>query len=283
MCYAELSTYITTSGSAYAYVYTCLGEFPAVIAAACLTLEYLVSAAAVARSWGDKMLEWMKMELGAGDWVDDVFAPNGHDDETGIHGFNPLAGILSVLTVWLLMLGVKESKVVTNVVTTGKVFVVLFMTVGGFCLYKSENLTPYVPPSVDGQFGWSGVLRGATSSFFGYLGDPQREKACFERSAENERLRTRYSRASERRYSFASCVICSWIAGISCPKCIVSGLERYERHTRAFTRSLIAQIPDSSQHKRFVSSYLTTTVCPPTHSFLPLQATTRSVASQGRL
>jgi APA family basic amino acid/polyamine antiporter len=160
MCYAELSTYITTSGSAYAYVYSSLGELPAVIAAACLTLEYLISGAAVARSWGDKCLEWFKMELGAGPWVDTVFAPFGPE------GLNPLAGILSALTVWLLATGVKESKSVTNFVTSAKVFVVLFMTVGGFFLYDSNNLSPYIPP----QFGWTGVLRGATSSFFGYLG-----------------------------------------------------------------------------------------------------------------
>jgi APA family basic amino acid/polyamine antiporter len=33
-------------------------------------------------------------------------------------------------------------------------------------MFKGSNLSPYVPP----QFGFAGVLRGATSSFFGYLG-----------------------------------------------------------------------------------------------------------------
>ena len=37
-CYAELSAKIPVSGSAYAYVYTCMGEYFAVVAAACLTL-----------------------------------------------------------------------------------------------------------------------------------------------------------------------------------------------------------------------------------------------------
>ena len=59
----------------------------------------------------------------------------------------------------------KESKRTTNVVTALKVGVVLFMIVGGFSLYSTENLTPYTSPH-----GLPGVLQGATTSFFGYLG-----------------------------------------------------------------------------------------------------------------
>jgi APA family basic amino acid/polyamine antiporter len=40
------------------------------------------------------------------------------------------------------------------------------MTIGGFTLFNSSNFKPFVPP----EFGASGVLRGAVSSFFGYLG-----------------------------------------------------------------------------------------------------------------
>ena len=56
-CYAELSANIPASGSAYTFVYTACGEYFAVLAAGCLTLEYLVSGAAVARNWGDKVRE----------------------------------------------------------------------------------------------------------------------------------------------------------------------------------------------------------------------------------
>ena len=40
------------------------------------------------------------------------------------------------------------------------------MTIGGFTLFNISNFKPFVPP----EFGASGVLRGAVSSFFGYLG-----------------------------------------------------------------------------------------------------------------
>ena len=49
--------------------------------------------------------------------------------------------------------------------TVAKVGVVCFMIVGGFALFDGDNLSPYVGPK-----GFSGVLQGATTSFFGYLG-----------------------------------------------------------------------------------------------------------------
>ena len=52
----------------------------------------------------------------------------------------------------------------TNFFTVVKVALVLFMILAGFSLFRSENLTPAAP------FGFGGILRGATSSFFGYLG-----------------------------------------------------------------------------------------------------------------
>ena len=59
LCFAELSGQIPAAGSTYAYTYAAMGELPAVVAAGCLCLEYLVSAAAVARGWGDKVVDWI--------------------------------------------------------------------------------------------------------------------------------------------------------------------------------------------------------------------------------
>jgi APA family basic amino acid/polyamine antiporter len=44
--------------------------------------------------------------------------------------------------------------------------------VAGAAYVKRENLTPFVPPNLGpfGQFGWSGVLRGAGVMFFAYIG-----------------------------------------------------------------------------------------------------------------
>jgi amino acid transporter len=165
LCYAEWAGRLPAAGSTYVYAFVSLGEWAAVIAGACLTLEYGVSGAAVARSWGDKVIEWLVNEW---QW-----------DATFLAGefFNPLAGFISALSVVCLAYGVKESKAVTNTFTVLKVMLVMFMIVGGFWYFRVENLTPLAP------FGVTGVLRGATSSFFGYLGYD--EVCCLASEAKN--------------------------------------------------------------------------------------------------
>ena len=44
-----------------------------------MTLEYLVSGAAVARNWGDKVLDWLVVEMEAGDWATNMLAPFGRN------------------------------------------------------------------------------------------------------------------------------------------------------------------------------------------------------------
>lgn len=155
VCYAELAGKLPSAGSVYVYAYVSIGELPAVLAAACLTLEYVGSAAAVARSWGDKIIEWAHEEsLPLERYLDPGF------------GFNPMAFIVSFSSTLLLLKGVKESKGVTNFFTVFSVCLVLSMAVGGLTLMQRKNLVPLIPP----QYGLAGVFRGATSSFFGYIG-----------------------------------------------------------------------------------------------------------------
>src|SRR5687768_15711454 len=51
VCYAELASAVPVSGSSYSYAYATVGELPAMAVAACLLLEYGVSAAAVSVGW----------------------------------------------------------------------------------------------------------------------------------------------------------------------------------------------------------------------------------------
>ena len=58
VCYAELASAVPVSGSSYSYAYATLGELPAIGVAACLLLEYGVSAAAVAVGWSQYLNEF---------------------------------------------------------------------------------------------------------------------------------------------------------------------------------------------------------------------------------
>ncbi|SNU01644.1 Amino acid permease [Ruaniaceae bacterium KH17] len=53
VCYAELASTMSTSGSSYSYTYATLGEVVAFAVGACLILEYGVSAAAVVVGWSE--------------------------------------------------------------------------------------------------------------------------------------------------------------------------------------------------------------------------------------
>eukprot|EP00956_Cyclotella_meneghiniana_P044901 scaffold342321_cov103-Cyclotella_meneghiniana.AAC.1 len=123
-----------------------------------LTLEFLLSGSAVARSWGDKVVEWARVQLSASDQVIGVLDPG--------YNINPMACLISILSSILVVRGIKESKLITDIFTWIKVLLVLFMMTGGFILFNKDNMSPLIPP----EFGVQGVLRGSMSSFFGYLG-----------------------------------------------------------------------------------------------------------------
>ena len=155
VCYAELGCRLP--GSTYTFAYVALNELAAVWAVACLTLEYVVSGAAVARSWGQKVGIWTK-ELGlrSGDgWLSDST-------------LDPMAFLICVATTALVVKGVEESKAVTNVFSALKVGLVVLMTVGGFFYFQEEHIVDDFMPH-----GVPGVLRGASSCFFAFLGYDQ--------------------------------------------------------------------------------------------------------------
>jgi APA family basic amino acid/polyamine antiporter len=158
-CYAEMASQVPDAGSAYAYAYVAMGELFGVLAASCLSLEYIMAASAVSRSWADKVTLYLIEELNVGPWVHDYLQPN-------LWSVSPLAFLISTATVMLLLNGVHQTKAITNFFTVVKVGVVAFMIIAGFALANPSNWIPFVPP----QFGVVSVIRGSTVTFFGYLG-----------------------------------------------------------------------------------------------------------------
>lgn len=161
VCFAELSCRIPAAGSSYAYSYVCWGQLAAVIAAACLTLEYGVAGAAVARSWGEKVVLVVSGDEAGLESTNDSWLLSG--------GMNIPALLISAASTMLLIKGVKESKNATNWITAVKMLLVFFMIAGGFWLSMTRDRSYGNGPSTI-PIRTAGILRGATSSFFGYLG-----------------------------------------------------------------------------------------------------------------
>jgi basic amino acid/polyamine antiporter, APA family len=158
ICYAELASAVPVSGSSYSYAYATLGELPAIGVAACLLLEYGVSAAAVAVGWSQYLNELFDNLFG-------VMIPDSLSqapEQGGI--FNLPAVILIGLCTLLLIRGASESAKVNAVMVMIKIGVLLLFIVLGLQGWNSDNLSDFTP------FGLSGITSAAGIIFFSYIG-----------------------------------------------------------------------------------------------------------------
>ncbi len=180
LCYAEFASMIPIAGSAYTYSYATLGEFFAWIIGWDLILEYLFCAPSVAVGWSGLVVAFLK-ELGITIPSTLTGAPvgfvDGHYVLTGNIANLPAVAIVFLLSV-LLILGIKESANFNNVMVVIKVSVILICIAFGLWFVLGHldvakaNWTPFIPENTGkfGEFGWSGVLKGAGVIFFAYIG-----------------------------------------------------------------------------------------------------------------
>ena len=128
LCYAELSSSIPISGSAYTYTYATMGEFMAWIIGWDLMLEYAVGAATVGIAWSEYLNNLLTNVLGMSaipyEWCHSPFE-HSVDGISGIMNI-PAFGIIAVLSL-LLIKGTKESAFVNGIIVITKVAIVVLM------------------------------------------------------------------------------------------------------------------------------------------------------------
>lgn len=167
MCYSEFSTMIPIAGSAYTYAYATMGELLAWIIGWDLVIEYAIGAATVSVSWSSytvKLLHRFGIEL-----------PNAlthcpWDVQPGL--INLPAVFIIVIISCLLIIGISESARVNAIIVVVKVSIVIVVIFVGYSYVKPENYVPFIPPNTGtfGEFGISGIMRGAAVIFFAYIG-----------------------------------------------------------------------------------------------------------------
>jgi APA family basic amino acid/polyamine antiporter len=181
LCYAEFASLVPMAGSAYTYGYATLGEFIAWIIGWDLILEYALGAVTVAIGWSGYVVSFLR-DLGI-HIPAHLSAAHGTlvtlpDGGTTTAVFNLPAVIIIAIVTTLLVVGIRESANVNNVIVFVKVGVVLLFIVGAAHAVNPENWHPFIPPQtigpdgapVPGAFGWSGVMTGAAVVFFAYIG-----------------------------------------------------------------------------------------------------------------
>ncbi|KAG5556206.1 hypothetical protein RHGRI_006728 [Rhododendron griersonianum] len=163
-CYAELASRCPSAGSAYHYSYICVGEGVAWLIGWALILEYTIGGSAVARGISPNLA----LLFGGPDSLPAFLARHS------IPGLgvvvDPCAAILVVVVTGLLCVGIKESTVAQAIVTIANVCAMIFVIIAGGYLGFKTGWTGYELPVGYFPFGADGMLAGAATVFFAYIG-----------------------------------------------------------------------------------------------------------------
>ena len=202
--YAEFSSLIPVSGSAYTYSYVVFGEVFAWIIGWALIMEYSIGNVTVAISWSDyfsalvehispyKLPEWMCMDyfsakesydtviakISTGINTDALALQSGGslllDGYNAIHNAPVVLGInlvmdvpallINLLITWLVYRGIKESRNASNMMVLIKIVIVLLVIFVGAFYVNVSNWNPFLPNGI------GGLLSGISAVFFAYIG-----------------------------------------------------------------------------------------------------------------
>jgi APA family basic amino acid/polyamine antiporter len=182
LCYAEFASTVPVSGSAYTYSYVAFGEIFAWIIGWDLLMEYAIGNIAVAISWSDYFTNLMdKAGMHIPDWLtmDYMSAKHGFADGVAssvsawthapqIFGFRLIMDLPALLIValitYIIFIGIKESRSVSNVMVILKLAVIFFVIVLGAYYVNPTNWSPFTPT------GFKGIMKGVSAVFFAYIG-----------------------------------------------------------------------------------------------------------------
>ena len=175
LCYAEFAAMVPVSGSAYTYSYATMGELFAWIIGWDLVLEYSVGAATVAISWSQYLVKFLGkygLHIPAR-LVMSPFESATLADGSVVSGYVNVPAMLVVLAITAVVTrGTKGSAWFNGLVVALKVAVVLVFIALGWQYIDPANYQPYIPANTGtfGEFGLSGILRGAGVIFFVFIG-----------------------------------------------------------------------------------------------------------------
>eukprot|EP01102_Stenamoeba_stenopodia_P017210 TRINITY_DN6137_c0_g1_i2.p1 TRINITY_DN6137_c0_g1~~TRINITY_DN6137_c0_g1_i2.p1 ORF type:complete len:609 (+),score=105.85 TRINITY_DN6137_c0_g1_i2:267-2093(+) len=174
LCYAEFAARIPISGSAYTFSYVSLGEIVAWIIAWCLTLEYAISASAVAQGWAGNFCNLAFPNDGCPLWLNGWSVSSGSSSGDEVISTSLLSIIIIAACTLILIVGAKESSTFNVCMTVWNIVVILFIIILGSFHINPENWKPVVPndPSRTSFLpnGMKGVFMGAGTVFFSYIG-----------------------------------------------------------------------------------------------------------------
>ena len=180
LCYAELSSSIPISGSAYTYTYATMGELLAWIIGWDLILEYAVGAATVGIAWSEYLNNLLVNVLHTNPIPYSLCHSPFQTSLSGEHGMINLPAFFIVAVISLLLIkGTQESAFVNGLIVVTKVAIVIMIIIFGWHFINPVNHTPYIPAAstytddqgIGHHFGGiMGILGAAGTVFFAFIG-----------------------------------------------------------------------------------------------------------------
>ncbi|WP_244552460.1 amino acid permease [Allosphingosinicella indica] len=166
LAYAELATMIPTSGSAYTYTYTVLGETIGWVVGWSLILEYSVACSAVAVGWSAYLVGWLQS---AGIVLPPELLVGPHAG-----GIVNLPAVLVALAIaGMLMAGTRESATFNIILVFIKLAALAVFVALTLPTFNADNLSPFMPYGFGStvQGGETrGVMAAAAIVFFAFYG-----------------------------------------------------------------------------------------------------------------
>lgn len=177
LCYAEFSSRVPKSGSAYAFTYVAIGEFLAFVVGWNLILEYVIGAASISK--GLSLYIDALINNSMKNYFQQV-APISWDFLASYFDF--FAFGMPLLIGSALAFGLRKSAGVNSILCILNLGVVVYVVIA--VLFNADinnwKIDPAtIPPAHANMtlgtggffpFGFSGTLKGAATCFFGFVG-----------------------------------------------------------------------------------------------------------------
>jgi APA family basic amino acid/polyamine antiporter len=184
MCYAEFASRVPVSGSAYTYAYVTFGELFAWIIGWALLMEYSIGNIYIAFSWsgyftnlleamGANIPSWLTINYKEAHraFLDNKLASEGYTawmEAPQMNGlriiFDLPAVLINILITWLVYIGTKESRNISNAMVIIKLAIIVLIIIVGVFYIDINNWHPFMPN------GFGGVMTAVSGVFFAYIG-----------------------------------------------------------------------------------------------------------------